>query len=378
MSTNVSIVACPDYEAASVERALREVLEPLGGLSWVEPGMKIAIKTNLVARMKPETGAVTHPALLCGLCEMLTARGAEVVVGDSPGGPFNAAWVNGIYAGTGVRAVEAAGATLNRDFSVREIAFPEGVAAKQLPLTAWLLEADAVIDFAKLKTHGLTGLTAAVKNFFGAIPGTRKPEFHYMHPRVGDFANMLVDLNEFIKPRLTLVDAVLCMEGNGPTQGVPRHMGALIAADTPYNADLLCARLIGLETENAPTIKAAIERGLCPDSLEKLALYGDPAAFAQPDFEKLPVHDDVIFREKLPIINRFLERNFGTGPKVDRKKCIGCGKCAEVCPMKAAVIKNRRATINRKTCIRCFCCQEFCPKGAISVSRPALARLIGK
>ena len=41
------------------------------------------------------------------------------------------------------------------------------------------------------------------------------------------------------------------MEGNGPTQGTPRHMGALLAADTPFNADLVCARLIGMEAMDA-------------------------------------------------------------------------------------------------------------------------------
>lgn len=378
MGFNISIVGCEDYSQKNVGRALEAVLEPMGGLSWVKPGMKIAIKTNLVAKMKPETGTVTHPALVSELCHMLTALGASVVVGDSPGGPFTAVWVSNIYSGTGIRAVEQTGARLNCDFSVCEAFLPEGRSVKRFPYTAWLNDADAVIDFAKLKTHGLTGITCAVKNFFGVIPGTRKPEFHYLHPRVDDFCNMLIDLNLYVKPRLTLVDAVLCMEGNGPTQGTPRHMGALIAADTTFNADLFCAHLIGLEQDSAPTIRAAIERGLCPDDWKKLSVSGDPEAFALPDFEKLPVRDDIKFRKKLPIVNKFMERSFGSGPKVNKGKCVGCGKCTEVCPMHAATIKSGKAAIDRDICIRCFCCQEFCPKGAISVYRPLLARLIGK
>ena len=247
MCVNVSIVPCPDYAPETARAALLAALEPLGGLGWVEPGMKIAVKANLVARMKPETAAATHPVLVTELCRLLTERGAAVTVGDSPGGPFTAAWVGGIYSGTGMHAVEAAGARLNSDYSVREVAFPEGGTVKSFPCTAWLLEADAIIDFAKLKTHAMAGMTCAVKNFFGVIPGTRKPEFHYMHPRTEDFCDMLCDLAACIKPRLTLVDAVLCMEGNGPTQGKPRHMGALLAADTPFNADLVCAGLIGFE-----------------------------------------------------------------------------------------------------------------------------------
>lgn len=126
MCVNVSIVSCPNYEPSVVRNALSAVLEPLGGLDWVVPGMRIAIKANLVARMKPETAAATHPALVAELCRMLTERGAEVVVGDSPGGPFTAAWVGSIYTGTGMRAVEAAGASLNSDYSTCEVSFPEG------------------------------------------------------------------------------------------------------------------------------------------------------------------------------------------------------------------------------------------------------------
>lgn len=53
MCVNVSIVACPDYGPQTAKAALEAVLEPLGGLNWVQPGMKIAVKANLVARMKP-------------------------------------------------------------------------------------------------------------------------------------------------------------------------------------------------------------------------------------------------------------------------------------------------------------------------------------
>ena len=112
MCVNVSIVPCADYSTEEAANALKAVLEPLGGLDWVEPGMKIAVKANLVARMKPESAAATHPVLVTELCRMLTERGAEVTVGDSPGGPFTPAWVGGIYTGTGMRMVEQAGAKL--------------------------------------------------------------------------------------------------------------------------------------------------------------------------------------------------------------------------------------------------------------------------
>lgn len=123
-----------------------------------------------------------------------------------------------------MEAVVKAGGELNQDFGTEEVRFPEGVKAKSFTYTSWLSKADAIIDFAKLKTHGMAGMTCAVKNFFGTIPGTRKPEMHYMYPNTADFCSMLVDLALYNKPRLTLVDAVDCMEGNGPTPGyAPPH-----------------------------------------------------------------------------------------------------------------------------------------------------------
>ena len=377
MSINVSITACGDYSPEHLDAALAAVLEPLGGLDWVQSGMTIAIKTNLVSRMSPESAAVTHPEAVAALTRMLVSRGAHVIVGDSPGGPYTATWVHSVYHGAGIAAVERAGGELNEDFETEEVRFPEGKTAKSFSYTSWLKKADAIIDFAKLKTHGMAGMTCAVKNFFGSIPGTRKPEMHYLYPNTPDFCSMLVDLALYNAPRLTIVDAVDCMEGNGPTQGEPRHMGAILAADTPFNADLVCAHLIGMEAADAPTVAESISRGLCPADWRDLAISGDPDEFALPDFKRLPVGGKIDFRTKIPIVSAFMRRGFGTGPKVDKAKCVGCGKCAEVCPAKAAHVVNGKAQIDAKKCIRCFCCQEFCPKGAVSVHRPLLARLLG-
>ena len=106
MKPDVVITPCSDYSAGEARRALEQVMAPLGGLDWVLPGMKIVVKVNLVTFAKPEKAATTHPGLLCALTEQLTARGAEVVVGDSPGGLYNAAYVNRIYAAAGMKAVE--------------------------------------------------------------------------------------------------------------------------------------------------------------------------------------------------------------------------------------------------------------------------------
>ena len=195
MEQRVYFAPCADYGEEAVRAAFDRLL-PEGALDFVREGMRVAVKVNLVSAMKPETAGVTHPALVTELCRRLVARGASVVVGDSPGGPFNAAMMATVYRVSGMTAVETVGATLNRDYGQEEVEFPEGCEARRFTASAWLRSADAIINFAKLKTHGMMGYSGAVKNLFGTIPGTLKLEYHFSHPEASRFADMLVDLND--------------------------------------------------------------------------------------------------------------------------------------------------------------------------------------
>ena len=376
---DVVLVPCADYEPAACRAALEEVIEKAGGLDWLRPGMRVGVKANLVAATAPECAATTHPALLRALVDILRERGAEAVVGDSPGGLYNAAFLGRVYAAAGLNA---AGLPLNHDYSTREIELPEGKLCKSATVTGWLLDCDAIINFAKLKSHGMMGLSAAAKNLFGSIPGTMKPEYHFRFPNPADFADMLVDLDEFWKPRLHIVDAVVTMEGNGPTVGTPKPVGCLLAGENPHRIDLLCAKLIGLDPATVPTLCAARARGLCPEQPEALAVDGPWQDFVAEDFEIITERNGLQFQSLMgggkrgALFSKFLDRSIAARPNVEKTLCVGCRKCEQICPAKAITMKNRRPQINRKACIRCFCCQEFCPKGAMKVKRPPLARLL--
>ena len=376
---DVSIVRCADYSEETCVRALREVLVPFGGLDWVRPGMRVVIKANLVSAMKPEKAATTHPALLAALTRMLRERGAHVVIGDSPGGTFAAPHLNAVYRVCGLSEAEAAGAELNRDFSQKEADLPEAHTAKHITYTGYLDGADAIISFCKLKSHGMLSLSAATKNLFGAIPGIIKPEYHYRYPDPMDFADMLIDLNEFFRPKLYLVDAVQTMEGNGPTAGTPKYMGALLAGTNPHKIDLLCAKLIGLEAKNVPTLRAAQERGLTPASAEELEISGDAEEFVCKDFVTVQKGTGTDFgAQKGKLLGAAAKTVLRARPKLKRSRCVGCGVCRDTCPAHAIVIEKGKAKIDRRACIRCFCCQEFCPKGAMRVHRTWVARIAGK
>ena len=373
--SKVTITPCQNYEPEQVRRALMEALLPLDGLSFIKPGMRIGIKMNLITLKQYQSAATTHPVVLAELSRLIREQGATPVIGDSPGGPFTQAFLRSVYGPSGLAIPEAAGAEINRDVSVSEAEFPEGKVLKKVTHTAWLDSCDAVINCAKLKTHGMLGITGAVKNQFGIIPGLMKPEYHSLYPEVQDFCDMLIDLNEYLKPRLAIIDGVIGMEGNGPTAGTPRQIGCLIASDSVYHADVAMAHIMGLSPAAMPLIHAAHLRGLAPERVEELELVGNPDDYRMTDFRNIEIHGVQFGGRRDSVLQQLVNQVLARHPQADAKKCVNCGICARTCPKEAITIR-RKPKFDLQACIRCFCCQEMCPKEAISVKTTWLAKLL--
>ena len=179
-----------------------------------------------------------------------------------------------------------------------------------------------------------------------------------------------------------ICDAVVGMEGNGPTQGSARSIGCLIAAQSAHKFDLAACGLIGLMPSEVPTLSAAIRRGLCPDSAEKLTIFGEPAAFAVPDYKTVPSQASVFFRSGgkgvfAKLADSFLFHMLTPYPSF-AQACVGCKKCANICPAKAITMRGGKPDIDRKACIHCFCCQEFLPKGRDAGGTQCACKAAGK
>lgn len=210
-----------------------------------------------------------------------------------------------------------------------------------------------------------------------------KPEYHFQFPNARDFARMIVDLDEYFQPVLSISDAVIGMEGNGPTAGTPRKIGAVLASRSPHKLDLACAKIIGLAPNQVPTLEAALERGLIPEHVEDLSFTGQLEDFVVSDFKLVENRNSLEFRNLFPGVlgewtSNTVKRLLSSVPKVQKNECVGCKKCQQICPAKAITMQHNLPHIDRNRCIRCFCCQEFCPKGAMQVHRPAIARLLNK
>lgn len=382
----VTIHRCESYEQGQIRQAVSAMLQDIGGFApYISPGETVLLKVNLVMSKGPELAATTHPAFVAELAKQLKAYGCRVIIGDSPGGPFNAAMLKRVYKTTGMlQAAEESGAELSLNTNTAELTGRAGKMLKNLTVTAMSQEADKVISVCKLKTHGMMTYTGAVKNMFGTIPGTMKAEYHVRMPKMEDFADALIDICEAVRPVLSFMDAVIAMEGNGPTSGTPRKIGAVLASADPYELDMVAAGLIGLGEQQVPTLKAAAERGLAPRAAE---IKGDaPELFAVKDF-KMPehIHTDLSQGGFLPKLGMKLLR-----PKVrfDLARCVGCGDCAANCPARVITMKERREgeknhrlkkpVVDYSECIRCFCCQELCPQSAVRVKESWIFKMANR
>ena len=379
MDKMVTIHRCNNYQADEVRRAVAAAVTDLGGFEpYIKPGETVLLKVNLVMSKGPDAAATTHPAFVAELARQLKEYGCRVIIGDSPGGTFNTAMLRRNYRMTGMmQAAKESGAELSYNTGTKEVACPAGKMLKNLTLTAMSQEADKVISVCKLKTHSMMTYTGAMKNMFGTIPGTVKAEYHVRMPKMEDFSDALIDICEAVKPVLSFMDAIIGMEGNGPTGGLPRKIGAVLASASPYELDLVAADLVGLGERQVPTIKAAAARGLAPRAAADVRVVGeDPEQFRIADF-KLPdhIHSDLSQGGFLPKFGMKWLR-----PKVqfDPKRCVGCGDCAANCPAKVIVMKDRRPTVNYKECIRCFCCQELCPQNAVKVRESWIFKIANK
>jgi uncharacterized protein (DUF362 family)/ferredoxin len=378
----VSIVRCDDYEYEKVKEAIKQSLDHLGGIEkYILPGEKVLLKLNLLMKKKPEEAATTHPSFTKALAEILINFGADVIIGDSPGGPFSEGALRGVYKACGIEEIaKDVGAKLNYNTNVVEIKNEKGLLLKKISAIEVLKEVDKVISVSKLKTHGMMMFTGAVKNMFGIVAGLEKAEYHVRMPKNIDFSNALVDICLAAEPVLSLMDGIVGMEGAGPSAGEPRKIGAVIASESPYHLDVVATSMIGLVPTKVPTIQRCVERGLCLGNLQDIELIGGAVeTFIIKDFVIPEIRGLDLLEGKLPkFLRDILNEVMQPKPIFVHDRCVGCSDCAENCPPRVIQMMDGKPNVLLDECIRCFCCQELCPVKAVEIHRPLLMKLLAR
>jgi uncharacterized protein (DUF362 family)/NAD-dependent dihydropyrimidine dehydrogenase PreA subunit len=373
----VSIQRCEDYDQAAVDEAVKAALEPLGGVrAFVAPGQRVMLKVNLLTKAEPDRAVSTHPALVRAVVREVRAAGAsDIALGDSPGGRTSAAAARSLFEVSGMAAVAAEeGARLVLlDDDVVRVHSAEGKLYQSFNLGREAVEADVLIDLPRLKTHGFMMFTGAVKNLFGCIPGLEKAQFHLKVPDRDDFGEMLVDLLLACRPELSIMDAVVGMEGDGPSGGSPKHVGAVLASADAVALDVVASAIAGFDPMEVYTNAAANRRGLGPRTADEVETVGAGWREVAPSSFAHPARD--ITRGMPGGVARWMRARISSRPVLARPDaCTGCRTCEKNCPVEAIRLAGGHPRFDYDTCIRCYCCQELCPEHAIDLRTPWVVR----
>ncbi|MBQ7602693.1 MAG: DUF362 domain-containing protein [Clostridia bacterium] len=384
----VALFGCDEYQFDKVFDAVKKSVDALGGIqSFVKKDQLVVLKVNLVIKFAPERAATTHPLVVAAISRLCQEAGAKVVIADSAGGPFNDKYMGAIYKATGmVDASLQYGFEICNNYNSYTAKFDDAKVAKEFEIMEILQKADVIINVCKLKSHSFTGITNGVKNMFGAIPGLQKVQMHGKYQTLENFSNMLYDIWGYFgnKLALTISDAVIGMEGEGPTNGNPRKIGAIMASTNPVAIDVVGAQIMNVDPNTMPTISVGIKRGYLQNAND-FEIVGDKLdGFVLKDFDKRIPNMYTPFSTTVPKWFQPILHNLTTQrPSVHKNKCLGCATCARHCPVGAICMETRKngkkyAKFDYTKCIRCFCCQELCPFGIVKVKTGVLYRFLKK
>jgi uncharacterized protein (DUF362 family) len=204
---------------------------------------RIFVKPNM---SHPEyvPGVVTSPALLRELVSLLRDDAEEVIVGESNGFNYSC---RAAFEKTGIETAvkEAGGAVINlSEDKLVKVKFQGNFSpVKELFLPKTVLEADAIVDMALMKTHEWAMYSGAIKNLFGCVPSNKRI---YLHPYLSEAFYRLYTI---LKPQLTVIDARVAIEGNGPTKGTPVKMDLMLTSNCALATDVIASKIMGLNVE---------------------------------------------------------------------------------------------------------------------------------
>jgi uncharacterized protein (DUF362 family)/NAD-dependent dihydropyrimidine dehydrogenase PreA subunit len=365
-SDKVAIVKCSDYSTC-LEGHVEELFNLLGGIdSFVQPGQSVLIKPNMLTDRDPSLAVTTHPKVVRAIIRLLKKQGAKPSVADSPA---SAEKLEKVWETTGFESLckeedvpllnlEKSGSkTFSTDVGTYSIASP-------------LLDADVVINVPKVKTHCLTTLTAAVKNMYGIIPGYQKAQLHKQFPSPQEFGMLMADIYSQLPPTINIADAIVGMEGNGPSAGTPKELGFLAASSNAAALDLTLCRILKINPRSVPYL-SHLTTDLCDESATEIVGVNEedvsPTSFLLPGTFML----QLIPNSLIKILSPFL----WIRPDIS-DKCTSCGRCVKSCPVDALSIGAQKAVLEPKKCIGCCCCHEICPEKSIEMTMSPFLRFI--
>ncbi|MBO6934807.1 MAG: DUF362 domain-containing protein [Deltaproteobacteria bacterium] len=250
LEAEVSVLRASDY-TADLEAIVLRGFEQLGVHEAELRGKRVLLKPNLVETALGEPHINTHPAVVLAVARAFRQLGADPFVAEGQGHRRDS-WLVLEESGMvdSLEAAELDFVDLNHD-DVVQVPNDSGLTnLAELILPKTLVEADWVVSLPKIKTHHWAGVTCAMKNFFGVMPGIAYgwPK-NVLHQE--GIHQSIVDINAAVAPDFAIADGIIGMEGDGPIMGDPKPLGCLVMGRNLPALDATCARLMGLNPMGA-------------------------------------------------------------------------------------------------------------------------------
>ena len=242
-------------------------------------GKRVLLKPNLV-EFDSSTVINTDAALVAAALQAFrTLKAREVRIGEGPGHRRD---TYGLADEAGYRKAihgfDDVFVDLNRDDVAPVTGFVDQ-STMYFPHAA--IGADLIVSLAKMKTHHWAAATLSMKNLFGLVPGSvygwPKNLLHYI-----GIPQSIVALNRAFPRTFAIVDGVVGMEGNGPIQGTPKAVGALVMGSDLVAVDATCCRIMGIDPKKVEYLRLGAEFGHLGDS--RIQQRGESISAVQTDF----------------------------------------------------------------------------------------------
>jgi uncharacterized protein (DUF362 family)/ferredoxin len=360
---------CISYDAT--QEALTALFKSSGFPDSSLKGKNVVIKPNLLSDKEPDRAVTTHPEVVRGVVRALKKCGAVPSVSDSP---CSAVKIEKVWDKTGMLALckEENVELINAEKSGSVTFAFEGTSYS---IAKPFMDADAIVNVPKLKTHVLTSMTAGVKNLYGTIPGYQKAQLHKRFPDVQSFSRLLASLHGNCTPVFNILDAITGMQGEGPSAGERYDFGFLAASPSAVALDFALAHLLGIPTRAVPYLPMLSAPASPEQFMDKLIFEGD---LDKSDRFEIRTPSTVRARLIPGWLIKLIDPFVWIRPKF-MDSCIHCGRCIEACPVKALSFDNdKNVVLSPKVCIGCCCCHEICPVSAVEMTQSPLLNFVRK
>ncbi|MBN2052016.1 DUF362 domain-containing protein [Candidatus Woesearchaeota archaeon] len=363
-----------------VEKNIKKMFILAGGADrFIKKGDKVLIKPNCLNSKPSSTGCTTDLRIIEAVVKIVLKQGAIPIIAEASPISFD---TTHIFRQLGIKKLaekyNARLVDMNK-YAFIKVKVENPVVLKKVAVSKLVFETDKIINLPVMKTHVLTTVSLGMKNLMGCVSGEQKLRLHEVGVCEG-----VVDICQIIKPAFTIIDGIIAMEGAGPSNGKPKRMNLLVGSDDVLAADIVACQIMGFNPHSMKFVKSAANHDIGEYELGKIKIIGASLSrvksrFSFPRLNISRIAGTVLLKSFIPLIrasgidvNKLAKRiseSMRPHPEF-LDNCKRCKRCVVNCPEKALVLDQHhhaKPKLDKKKCIKCYVCDEVCLYGAVKI-----------